>query len=149
MRSTATGARWSRCIPTTPRSTVSACGDARDAPSCSAWDVASSLSRACACSSTARCARRDRRFPAGGLERGIRGPTPRIEFDRPSLRAKESFPMQELDKIWMNGELVDWADAKIHVGTHGLHYGSGVFRGIRAYQSSKGSAVSRLTDPFP
>jgi len=54
--------------------------------------------------------------------------------------------MQELEKIWMNGELVDWADAKIHVGTHGLHYGSGVFEGIRAYETSKGSAVFRLTD---
>src|SRR4029078_719133 len=47
---------------------------------------------------------------------------------------------------WMNGELVDWADAKIHVGTHGLHYGSGVFEGIRAYETPKGSAVFRLTD---
>jgi branched-chain amino acid aminotransferase len=54
--------------------------------------------------------------------------------------------MQELDKIWMNGELVDWADAKVHVGTHGLHYGSGVFEGIRAYETPKGSAVFRLTD---
>jgi branched-chain amino acid aminotransferase len=54
--------------------------------------------------------------------------------------------MQELEKIWMNGELVDWADAKIHVGTHGLHYGSGVFEGIRAYETAKGSAVFRLTD---
>jgi branched-chain amino acid aminotransferase len=54
--------------------------------------------------------------------------------------------MQELAKIWMNGELVDWADAKIHVGTHGLHYGSGVFEGIRAYETPKGSAVFRLTD---
>jgi branched-chain amino acid aminotransferase len=54
--------------------------------------------------------------------------------------------MQELEKIWMNGELVDWADAKVHVGTHGLHYGSGVFEGIRAYETDKGSAVFRLTD---
>jgi branched-chain amino acid aminotransferase len=54
--------------------------------------------------------------------------------------------MQELEKIWMNGALVDWADAKIHVGTHGLHYGSGVFEGIRAYETPKGSAVFRLTD---
>src|SRR5947207_6347578 len=54
--------------------------------------------------------------------------------------------MQELEKIWMNGELVDWADAKVHVGTHGLHYGSGVFEGIRAYETAKGSAVFRLTD---
>jgi branched-chain amino acid aminotransferase len=54
--------------------------------------------------------------------------------------------MQELEKIWMNGELIDWADAKVHVGAHGLHYGSGVFEGIRAYETSKGSAVFRLTD---
>ena len=54
--------------------------------------------------------------------------------------------MRETEKIWMNGELVDWADAKIHVGSHGLHYGSGVFEGIRAYETSKGSAVFRLTD---
>ena len=54
--------------------------------------------------------------------------------------------MQELDKIWMNGELVDWVDAKIHVGAHGLHYGSGVFEGIRAYETAKGSAVFRLSD---
>jgi branched-chain amino acid aminotransferase len=54
--------------------------------------------------------------------------------------------MQELDKIWMNGELVDWADAKVHVGAHGLHYGSGVFEGIRAYETAKGSGVFRLTD---
>ena len=54
--------------------------------------------------------------------------------------------MHELEKIWMNGELIDWADAKIHVGSHGLHYGTGVFEGIRAYETSKGSAVFRLTD---
>src|SRR5213078_15695 len=56
--------------------------------------------------------------------------------------------MRELEKIWMNGDLVDWADAKVHVGTHGLHYGSGVFEGIRAYDTPKGSAVLRLTDPL-
>jgi len=54
--------------------------------------------------------------------------------------------VQELDKIWRNGELVDWADATIHVGTHALHYGSGVFEGIRCYETSKGPAVFRLTD---
>jgi branched-chain amino acid aminotransferase len=54
--------------------------------------------------------------------------------------------MRETEKIWMNGELVDWADAKIHVGAHGLHYGSGVFEGIRAYETPKGTAVFRLTD---
>src|SRR5256885_12996077 len=54
--------------------------------------------------------------------------------------------MRETKKIWMNGELVDWGDATIHVGTHGLHYGSGVFEGIRAYETDRGTAVFRLTD---
>src|SRR5256884_3301733 len=54
--------------------------------------------------------------------------------------------MQETEKIWMNGELVDWADARIHVGAHGLHYGSGIFEGIRAYATAKGTSVFRLSD---
>jgi branched-chain amino acid aminotransferase len=54
--------------------------------------------------------------------------------------------MQETSKIWMNGELVDWADATIHVGTHALHYGSGVFEGVRAYETERGPAVFRLTE---
>src|SRR5918999_534124 len=54
--------------------------------------------------------------------------------------------MQETEKIWMNGEFVDWADAKIHVGAHGLHYGTGVFEGIRCYETPTGPAVFRLTD---
>ena len=54
--------------------------------------------------------------------------------------------MQETSKIWMNGELVDWADAKIHVASHGLNYGSGVFEGIRCYDTPKGPSVFRLTD---
>jgi len=52
----------------------------------------------------------------------------------------------EVEKIWMNGKLVKWADAKVHVLTHALHYGSGVFEGIRAYETDKGAAVFRLTD---
>jgi branched-chain amino acid aminotransferase len=52
--------------------------------------------------------------------------------------------VQETEKIWMNGELIDWADAKVHVGVHGLHYGSGVFEGIRCYDTEKGPAVFRL-----
>ena len=54
--------------------------------------------------------------------------------------------MQETNKIWMNGELVDWADATVHVGVHGLHYGSGVFEGIRAYETPEGTAVFRLSE---
>ena len=54
--------------------------------------------------------------------------------------------MQATEKIWMNGELVDWDDARIHVGVHGLHYGTGVFEGIRCYDTPNGPAVFRLTD---
>ena len=49
-------------------------------------------------------------------------------------------------KIWMNGTLVDWDKAQVHVLTHTLHYGTGVFEGIRAYETSKGPAVFRLTE---
>jgi branched-chain amino acid aminotransferase len=55
-------------------------------------------------------------------------------------------PIEKTAKIWMDGELVDWDDARIHVLTHTLHYGSGVFEGIRAYPTSDGPAVFRLTD---
>ncbi|NTW28652.1 MAG: branched-chain amino acid transaminase [Coriobacteriia bacterium] len=54
--------------------------------------------------------------------------------------------VQKVDKIWMDGELVDWDKAQIHVLTHGLHYGSGVFEGIRCYSTPEGSAVFRLTE---
>jgi branched-chain amino acid aminotransferase len=54
--------------------------------------------------------------------------------------------MQESEKIWFSGELVDWADAKIHVGAHGLHYGTGVFEGIRCYSTDRGPAVFRLAE---
>ncbi len=50
------------------------------------------------------------------------------------------------DKIWMNGELVAWDDAQVHLLTHSLHYGSGVFEGIRAYPTSSGPAIFRLVD---
>jgi branched-chain amino acid aminotransferase len=50
------------------------------------------------------------------------------------------------EKIWFNGELIPWEDAKIHVLTHTLHYGTGVFEGIRAYETSRGPAVFRLTE---
>lgn len=55
-------------------------------------------------------------------------------------------PIKEVEKIWFNGRLVDWRDAKIHVLTHGLHYGTGVFEGIRAYETVNGTAIFRLTD---
>jgi len=55
-------------------------------------------------------------------------------------------PITPTHKIWMNGELVAWEDAKIHVLTHTLHYGTGVFEGIRAYETSQGPGIFRLTE---
>jgi len=55
-------------------------------------------------------------------------------------------PITEVDKIWMNGELVPWGEAKVHVLSHALHYGSGVFEGIRCYDTVRGSAVFRLRE---
>ena len=54
--------------------------------------------------------------------------------------------MEATPFIWLNGKLVEWADATVHVGVHGLHYGSGVFEGIRAYDTRGGPAVFRLQD---
>src|SRR6188768_348313 len=56
--------------------------------------------------------------------------------------AAMSFP--GTGKIWMNGEIVDWADAKIHIASHVVHYGSAVFEGARCYKTPKGSAFFRL-----
>lgn len=55
-------------------------------------------------------------------------------------------PIQPTPKIWMNGDLVDWDKAQVHILTHTLHYGSGVFEGIRAYETTDGPAVFRLTE---
>ncbi len=49
----------------------------------------------------------------------------------------------DVDTIWMDGEFVDWDDAQVHVLTHGLHYGSGVFEGVRCYDTENGPAIFR------
>jgi branched-chain amino acid aminotransferase len=54
--------------------------------------------------------------------------------------------VEQADLIWHNGELVAWEDAKVHVLTHGLHYGTGVFEGIRAYETPQGTAIFRHQD---
>lgn len=54
--------------------------------------------------------------------------------------------LEKVDKIWMNGELVDWDDAKIHVLSHVVHYGSSVFEGLRCYKTKNGPAVFRLRE---
>jgi branched-chain amino acid aminotransferase len=53
-------------------------------------------------------------------------------------------PFPGTGKIWMNGSLVEWADARIHIGSHVIHYGSGVFEGARCYDTPRGSACFRL-----
>ncbi len=55
-------------------------------------------------------------------------------------------PITPTPYIWMNGEMVAWDDARIHILTHSLHYGMGVFEGIRAYETDRGPAVFRLTE---
>ncbi len=54
--------------------------------------------------------------------------------------------MDQADLIWHNGELVAWEDAKVHVLSHGLHYGTGVFEGVRAYETANGTAIFRHQD---
>jgi branched-chain amino acid aminotransferase len=54
--------------------------------------------------------------------------------------------VEKSEWIWMNGEIVPWADAKVHVLTHGLHYGTGVFEGVRAYETDLGPAIFRHRD---
>ena len=55
-------------------------------------------------------------------------------------------PFEGVKKIWMNGQLVDFADAKIHVLSHVIHYGSGVFEGVRCYKTKQGPAIFRLKE---
>src|ERR1700686_3532582 len=64
----------------------------------------------------------------------------------PLQKGSEPVPITPTEKIWLDGELVDWDQARVHVLTHSLHYGSGGFEGIRAYPTSRGVAVFRLTD---
>lgn len=54
--------------------------------------------------------------------------------------------LEPVEKIWMDGELVDWQNATVHVLTHALHYGTGVLEGIRFYDTDEGIAIFRLTD---
>src|SRR3954469_18449950 len=61
-------------------------------------------------------------------------------------RKGSDMPITKSEKIWMDGQLVDWDKANIHILTHALHYGYGVFEGIRAYGTARGPAVFRLTD---
>jgi branched-subunit amino acid aminotransferase/4-amino-4-deoxychorismate lyase len=54
--------------------------------------------------------------------------------------------MEKAELIWMNGDFVPWDEAKVHVLSHGLHYGTGVFEGIRCYETERGPAIFRHRD---
>lgn len=54
--------------------------------------------------------------------------------------------MQTTETIWQNGQFVPWAEAKVHVLTHALHYGGSAFEGIRFYKTAQGPAIFRLSD---
>jgi branched-chain amino acid aminotransferase len=56
--------------------------------------------------------------------------------------------MKELSKIWMDGRFVDWKDAKVHILTHALHYGTAIFEGMRCYDTSLGPAIFRMDDHY-
>src|SRR5437868_13550907 len=80
------------------------------------------------------------------LQRRIVGLAP-AGADRPTCIRKIAMSMADRDgKIWMDGTLVDWRDAKIHVLTHTLHYGCGAFEGVRTYDTVDGTAIFRLPE---
>lgn len=62
------------------------------------------------------------------------------------MSVKDVSSMKYAPKIWRNGEFINWDDARVHVMTHAIHYGSSVFEGIRAYHTERGTAVFRLTE---
>jgi branched-subunit amino acid aminotransferase/4-amino-4-deoxychorismate lyase len=68
---------------------------------------------------------------------------PSGEFGVPVTSIRSAATLEPTDLIWMNGDLIAWEDAKVHVLTHGLHYGTGVFEGVRCYDTELGPAVFR------
>jgi branched-chain amino acid aminotransferase len=62
------------------------------------------------------------------------------------MSTKDVSTLKIAPKIWRDGEMINWDDARVHVMTHAIHYGSSVFEGIRCYESAKGSAIFRLTE---
>ena len=62
------------------------------------------------------------------------------------MSTKDVNTMKIAPKIWRNGEFINWDEARVHVMTHAIHYGSSVFEGIRAYTTTRGTAVFRLTE---
>ena len=129
---------------TTRRASRRGCGRAKRRPAGSAGSAASRCTRAPIAARSA--AKRSKSGPVAN-----RRPSPAaigplmlasVCYVRRPQGALMAFP--GTGKIWMNGTLVDWADAKIHVASHVIHYGSGVFEGARCYDTPRGSACFRL-----
>ena len=81
--------------------------------------------------------------PGPGRRAAHRGPGRKRDDRRGHRRGAGRAGVKQADLIWMNGELVAWEDAKVHVLTHALHYGTGVFEGVRAYETPRGTAIFR------
>ncbi|HXG83800.1 MAG TPA: branched-chain amino acid transaminase [Pyrinomonadaceae bacterium] len=62
------------------------------------------------------------------------------------MSTKDVNTMRIAPKVWRNGEFIDWDNARVHVMSHAIHYGSSVFEGVRAYKTERGTAVFRLTE---
>src|SRR5262245_3846664 len=62
------------------------------------------------------------------------------------MSTKDVKTLRVAPKVWRNGEMIDWNNARVHVMTHAIHYGSSVFEGIRAYETENGTAIFRLTE---
>src|SRR5439155_16678105 len=80
---------------------------------------------------------------------GLHDPAGRGSSGRSAVGAgtlEAGMPLTKTDKIWMDGKLVPWDEATVHILTPTLHYGWGVFEGIRAYPTKRGPALFRLTD---
>ncbi len=81
-----------------------------------------------------------------GIRKGLTSQTPIAIFSNILPITGGLLVIQETAKIWMDGKFVDWREANVHVLTHTLHYGLGVFEGIRCYKGEEGSAIFRLKE---
>jgi hypothetical protein len=87
---------------------------------------------------------RDRHDPVAGCAAEPKDEQPEVYRWTDGMSALPPSMADRDGKIWMDGQMVDWRDAKIHVLTHTLHYGCGAFEGVRAYNTVNGTAIFRL-----
>src|SRR5687768_2707579 len=119
------------------RASRTGCAPVRPPPPGSAGNAASRCTRAPIAARSATKSSNQTQTGLAGMGRAARV----LTFQR-GVTNSMAFP--GTGKIWMNGELVEWADAKIHIASHVIHYGSGVFEGARCYDTPRGSACFRL-----